>query len=54
MAVNLEKDASAAKNPADAVKYCANLDATYTANGATLTCRDWAAWVDKQVTWFAN
>jgi prepilin-type N-terminal cleavage/methylation domain-containing protein/prepilin-type processing-associated H-X9-DG protein len=42
------------KNPADAVKYCANPDATFTANGATLSCRDWAAYVDKNVTWFPN
>jgi prepilin-type N-terminal cleavage/methylation domain-containing protein/prepilin-type processing-associated H-X9-DG protein len=42
------------KSPTDAVKYCANPDATYTANGQTLSCTNWAAWVDKIVTWYPN
>jgi prepilin-type N-terminal cleavage/methylation domain-containing protein/prepilin-type processing-associated H-X9-DG protein len=42
------------KNPTDALKYCANPDATYTASGQTLSCRNWVAYVDKSVTWFPN
>ena len=42
------------KNPADQVKYCRDPDATYTANGATMTCKDWVAYVDQNVQWFRD
>jgi prepilin-type processing-associated H-X9-DG protein len=42
------------KSQADQVKYCANPDATYTAGGMTLSCRDWVNWVNTNTTWFGD
>jgi prepilin-type N-terminal cleavage/methylation domain-containing protein/prepilin-type processing-associated H-X9-DG protein len=42
------------KSQVDQVKYCADPTAVYTANGQTLTCRDWAAWVDRNTKWFPD
>lgn len=38
------------KSSADAVKYCRDPEAVISG----MTCRDWAAYIDKNVTWYPN
>ncbi len=42
------------KSTEDQLKYCANPDASYSAGGTTMTCRDWVKYVDQNVNWLKD
>ncbi len=42
------------KSPTDQVKYCADPNASFTFNGATLTCQQWTQYIDENVKWFRD
>jgi prepilin-type N-terminal cleavage/methylation domain-containing protein/prepilin-type processing-associated H-X9-DG protein len=42
------------KSREDQIKYCADPDAVGSAAGMSLSCRDWAAFLDKNIAWFKD
>ena len=42
------------KSQADQVKYCRDVNATYSNYGLTLTCQQWVQLVDQNTTWFTD